>query len=72
MKSYYVYRKNGVLEFSAQNRKELIEKTIGIVKSYKHPENIANLICHYSIERNCNHHPVRILRELGYTVESVE
>lgn len=36
------------------------------------PENVRNCLPQYSVEVNCKHHPIRIIREMGNTVEVVK
>ncbi len=61
-----IYRQNGLLEARISDRTELIEVSIMLVCLYHKP--LRNLLPQYSIERNCEHHCIRILREMGYTI----
>ena len=61
-----IYIIGGHLEF---NRKEFEEFLITFIYEYE-LFNLRNLITSTTIERNVEHHPLRIARESGFKVET--
>lgn len=58
------------LEFST--RKEFIEWLIEFCEDNERTsENTRNILPAHSLRKNCEHHPVRIARELGFNVAVV-
>lgn len=58
---------NDVVEFTT--RKEFIEWLIDYCEdNNRNSYNTRNILGQYSIRKNVEHHPMRIARELGFTV----
>ena len=58
-----IYQKDDSVLVIVRDRYQLVKFVTMLVKEY--PIELRNMLPQYSIEQNCNYHPVRILHEYG-------
>ena len=59
-------------EFEFGSREEFVDWLVKLIEDNHIEKNVRNILPAYSVRKNCEHHPIRIAREIGFKVDLVK